>query len=121
MDADDFPTTESAMREGRQLSLEEMNQASQEAGDAFVANLARIEAAYAEHADEAFIGRSPERIATVTVGIDLRPRGVEFRHKELMRQFDRETVAEELTAAFRDARAQADERRREIAEAVTRA
>lgn len=90
-------------------------QAQQEMTDQLIADMSQIENVYAEHADERFTGRSPQCLVWVTVGIDRRPVDIRFHDNEPMRRVGRETAAEELTAAFHDARRQANDQRGEIA------
>jgi DNA-binding protein YbaB len=115
MDAQDFPATAEELREIREHNWNRQTAWQQQAADRVIADMAQIENVYAEHAHERFTGRSPQGLVRVTVGIDRHPVDIRFQHNELWSRVDRETVAEELTAAFRDAQRQANERRNEIA------
>jgi hypothetical protein len=119
MDTNDYPTTERELLEARERNWEAQLRQGREAQEQITAEMTQAAAVFDEHAGERFTGASPQRIAVVTVGLDRRLRDVGFLHQEPLRRFDRETVAEELTAAFREAQRLADERRlRLIAEAA---
>lgn len=115
MDAQDFPATAQELREIREHNWNRQTAWQQQAAEQVIADMAQIEHVYAEHAHERFTGRSPQGLVQVTVGIDRHPVDIRFQHNELWSRVERETAAEELTAAFRDAQHQANERRNEIA------
>ncbi|MBO3735621.1 YbaB/EbfC family nucleoid-associated protein [Glycomyces niveus] len=115
MDAQDFPATAQELREIRERNWNRQMQEQQALADQAIADFAEIENVYAEHADEYFTGRSPQGLVWVTVGIDRKPVDIRFQYNELWRRVDREIAAEEITAAFRDAQKQANDRRDEIA------
>jgi DNA-binding protein YbaB len=115
MDAQDFPATAQELREIRERNWNQQMAWQQETADQAIADMARIEDIYAEHAHERFTGRSPQGLVWVTVGLDRKPVDIRFQYNELWRRAERDTAAEELTAAFRDAQNQANERRNELA------
>lgn len=115
MDAQDFPATAQELREIRERNWNRHMQEQQALADQAIADFAAIENVYAEHAHERFTGRSPQGLVWVTVGLDRKPVDIRFQYNELWRRAERDTAAEELTAAFRDAQHQANERRNELA------